>query len=423
MSNVIMVGAQWGDEGKGRITDLTAKDADIVARFGGGNNAGHTVIVGEEKFELHLIPCGILHPDKKNILGNGMVIHPPSLVHEMEGLEARGISMEHLYISDAAHVVMPYHLELDRLEEERKAGKNIGTTRKGMGPTYTDKVARRGIRMCDLLHTERLTQRLQENLEYTNQLLEKIYNAPTYNVEQIIQEYQPFIEKIRKHVTNTSWMIHECIQEEGSVFFEGAQGALLDIDQGTYPFVTSSNPTAGGVLTGCGVGPTQIDRVIGVTKAYLTRVGTGPFPTEQINPIGKALQKQGHEVGVTTGRPRRCGWFDAVLMRHAIRISGITELALTKLDVLSGFDPIAVCNAYRYKGEVLTEFPTDASILAEAEPIYTELPGWTEDISSIRNYKQLPAQTRTYIEWIEENCGIPASILSLGPEREMAIIR
>jgi adenylosuccinate synthase len=421
-----MIGAQWGDEGKGRITDLMANKAAMIIRFSGGNNAGHTVIVGNEKFELHLIPCGILHEDKDNILGNGMVIHPPALVEEMQGLEQRGVSVERLKISDAAHVVMPYHLALDKLEEEFKAGSKdgkVGTTLRGIGPTYVDKAARRGIRMGDLLDEDRLRSKLETNLLYTNKILQNVFEAEPFNADDIIEQYRPSIERLRPHITNTALLIQECMQSGGQLFFEGAQGVLLDVDQGTYPYVTSSNPSAGGVCTGSGVGPTAIQRVIGVTKAYVTRVGTGPFPTEQDNAIGEQLQIKGHEVGVTTGRTRRCGWFDAVLLRHAVRTNGLTDIALTKLDVLSGFDPIVVCDAYRYKDQILTEYPSDTNILEHVEPIYTELPGWTEDISSVRKYKDLPPQARTYIEWIEEHGGVKASVISLGPEREMAIVR
>lgn len=426
MSNTVMIGAQWGDEGKGRITDLMANKAAMIIRFSGGNNAGHTVIVGDEKFELHLIPCGILHEDKDNILGNGMVIHPPALVEEMQGLEQRGVSVKRLKISDAAHVVMPYHLALDKLEEEFKAGSKdgkVGTTLRGIGPTYVDKAARRGIRMGDLLDENRLRSKLEANLLYTNKILQNVFEAEPFNADDIIEQYRPSIERLRPHITNTALLIQECMQSGGQLFFEGAQGVLLDVDQGTYPYVTSSNPSAGGVCTGSGVGPTAIQRVIGVTKAYVTRVGTGPFPTEQDNATGEQLQIKGHEVGVTTGRTRRCGWFDAVLLRHAARTNGLTDIALTKLDVLSGFDPIVVCDAYRYKDQILTEYPSDTNILEHVEPIYTELPGWTEDISSVRKYNDLPPQARTYIEWIEEHGGVKASVISLGPEREMAIVR
>lgn len=423
MKNLIVVGAQWGDEGKGRITDMLARKADVVVRFSGGNNAGHTVIVGTERFELHLVPSGILYSEKKNIIGNGVVVHPEALVKEMTGLESRGISTDNLFISDSAQVIMPYHLVLDALEEDRKGAGKLGTTRKGIGPAYTDKVARRGIRMADLLNENILREKLEANLEYTNLLLTKVYGVEPMNAEQIIADYRPFIEKLRKHITDTSILIAQSNREGKGVFFEGAQGTLLDIDYGTYPYVTSSNPTAGGVCIGAGIGPTQIDEVVGVAKAYVTRVGEGPFPTELDNEIGEALREKGHEYGVTTGRPRRCGWFDLPILRHAIRVNGLTQVALTKLDILSGFEKIKVCTGYKYGDKVISDFPMDQNIVGDLVPMYDELPGWTEDISEVREYAKLPLNAKKYVEYIEAKCDVKITIIGLGPERDQAILR
>lgn len=423
MKNMVVVGAQWGDEGKGRITDMLAKTADVVARFSGGNNAGHTVIVGNERFELHLVPSGILYPEKKNIIGNGVVVNPEALVREMEGLEKRGISTDNLFISESAHVIMPYHLLLDELEEDRKGLNKIGTTKKGIGPAYTDKVARRGIRMADILDEKIFREKLTMNLEFTNLLITKVYGANPLTADEIIANYRPYVEKLRKHVTNVSVLIDECNKEGKGVFFEGAQGTLLDIDYGTYPYVTSSNPTAGGVCTGCGIGPSKIHEAIGVAKAYVTRVGEGVFPTELNNELGNELREKGHEYGVTTGRPRRCGWFDLPILRHAIRVNGLTQIALTKLDILSGFETIKVCTGYKYGDQVLSSYPMDQNIADQLEPIYVDLPGWSEDISPVREYSKLPENAQKYVEFIEHECGVKITIIGLGPERDQAILR
>ena len=423
MSNKIVVGTQWGDEGKGKVTDMLASTADVVVRFGGGNNAGHTVIVDDEKFELHIIPSGILYPEKTCVIGNGVVIDPVVLVEEMEGLEKRGISLDNLYISETAHVIMPYHRFLDGLEEKRKGDDKLGTTGKGIGPTYTDKVSRKGIRVIDLLDEDRFRKKLEKNLEYKNILLEKIYNEEPFSVEEIIEEYKPSIEKIRSHVKNTSLLLNEKIKENKKIFFEGAQGTLLDIDYGTYPYVTSSNPTAGGVCTGTGVGPVKIDDVIGVAKGYITRVGEGPFPTELKGEIGEKLREKGNEFGVTTGRPRRCGWLDIPVLKHAVRVNGLTEIVLTKIDILSGFEEIKVCTGYKNGGKVLKEFPANFEILEDYEPIYESFEGWDEDISKIREYENLPENTKKYIEKIEEMVNTRISIIGIGPGREEAIIK
>lgn len=423
MSNKIVVGAQWGDEGKGKITDMLAQTADLVVRYGGGNNAGHTVIVDDEKFELHLIPSGILYEDKKSVLGGGVVIDPQAMVEEMEGLEKRGISLANLYISETAHVIMPYHRMIDALEEKRKGDNKIGTTGKGIGPCYTDKTARRGIRIADLLDEGRLRAKLEIALDYHNLLLDQVYNAPKLKVAEIIKEYQPYIEKLRPYVTNTSLLLNQANKKNQKIFFEGAQGTLLDIDYGTYPFVTSSNPTAGGVCTGTGIGPTTIDDVIGVTKAYLTRVGAGPFPTELDNEWGEYLRDKGHEFGVTTGRPRRCGWLDIPILKHAVRVNGLTEIALTKIDVLTGMDEIKVCTAYQHGEEIVEEFPPYLESEIPYEPVYEKWAGWEEDITGIREYDDLPENAKKYIARIEELIGVPAKIISVGPGRKQAFIR
>jgi adenylosuccinate synthase len=423
MANKIVVGAQWGDEGKGKITDMLAKTADLVVRYGGGNNAGHTVIVDDEKFELHLIPSGILYEDKMSVLGGGVVIDPEAMVEEMEGLKERGIKLDNLYISETAHVIMPYHRLLDGLEEKRKGDSKIGTTGKGIGPCYTDKTSRRGIRIADLLDEKRLKAKLEQTLDFHNEVLEKIYEEEKLYAEDIIEEYRPYIEKIRPHVTNTSLLLNKAYAQDKKIFFEGAQGTLLDIDYGTYPFVTSSNPTAGGVCTGTGMGPTTIDDVIGVTKAYLTRVGEGPFPTELDNEWGKFLREKGHEYGVTTGRPRRCGWLDIPILKHAVRVNGLTEIALTKIDVLTGIEEIKVCTAYKHGDKVVEEFPPYLENEIPYEPVYESWPGWNEDITGCRNYDELPINAQKYIERIEELVGVPANIISVGPGRKEAIIR
>ena len=423
MSNKIVVGTQWGDEGKGKVTDMLATTADVVVRFGGGNNAGHTVIVGDDKFELHIIPSGILYEEKTCVIGNGVVIDPVALVEEMKGLEKRGLSLDNLYISETAHVIMPYHRLLDGLEEKRKGDDKIGTTGKGIGPTYTDKAARKGIRVIDLLDEERFRKKLKQVLEYKNLLLEKIYDEEPFSIDEIIEEYRESIEKIRSHVTNTSLLLDEAVKDNKKIFFEGAQGTLLDIDYGTYPFVTSSNPTAGGVCTGTGVGPVQVDDVIGVAKAYITRVGEGPFPTELDGEVGQELREKGNEFGVTTGRPRRCGWLDIPVLKHAVRVNGLTEIVLTKLDILSEFDEIKVCTAYKNGDEILEEFPADFEKLEDYEPVYESFAGWDEDISTVREYDNLPENAKNYIEKIEEMVDTPISIIGVGPAREEAIIK
>ncbi|MED1787922.1 adenylosuccinate synthase [Brevibacillus laterosporus] len=418
MSTVVVVGTQWGDEGKGKITDYLAETAEVVARYQGGNNAGHTIIFDGNKYKLHLIPSGIFYKDKICVIGNGMVIDPKALVAELDYLHGHGFTTNNLKISDRAHVILPYHIKLDGVEEESRGQNKIGTTRKGIGPAYMDKAARIGIRIADLMDKEEFKEKLARNLIEKNRILEKLYNEEGFKLEDIYEEYLKYAEIIRPYVADTSVVLNDVIDNGNRVLFEGAQGVLLDIDQGTYPYVTSSNPIAGGVTIGSGVGPSKIHQVIGVAKAYTTRVGDGPFPTELHDATGDHIREVGFEFGTTTGRPRRIGWFDTVVVRHARRVSGITGLAITKLDTLSGIDKLRICTAYKYKGEILNEFPASLKVLAECEPVYEELEGWSEDITGIRDLNELPATARHYIERITQLTGVPMSIFSVGPDRE-----
>jgi adenylosuccinate synthase len=417
MSSVVVVGTQWGDEGKGKITDFLSENAEVIARYQGGNNAGHTIVFNGEKYKLHLIPSGIFYKDKICVIGNGMVVDPKALVAELKYLHDRGISTDNLRISNRAHVILPYHLKLDELEEERKGANKIGTTKKGIGPAYMDKAARVGIRIADLLDREVFEEKLARNLQEKNVLFEKVYGVEGFKLEDILDEYYEYGQQIAKYVCDTSVVLNNALDEGRRVLFEGAQGVMLDIDQGTYPFVTSSNPVAGGVTIGAGVGPTKIKHVVGVAKAYTTRVGDGPFPTELHDEIGDRIREVGREYGTTTGRPRRVGWFDSVVVRHARRVSGITDLSLNSIDVLTGIETLKICVAYRYKGKVIEEFPASLKVLAECEPIYEELPGWSEDITGVKSLDELPVNARHYVERISQLTGIPLSIFSVGPDR------
>jgi adenylosuccinate synthase len=417
MSSVVVVGTQWGDEGKGKITDFLSQNAEVVARYQGGNNAGHTIKFDNVTYKLHLIPSGIFFPEKKCVLGNGMVIDPKALLEELEYLHERNVSTDNLVISNRAHVILPYHLKLDELQEEAKGVNKIGTTKKGIGPAYMDKAARMGIRIADLLDKDAFREKLEQNLEEKNRLFEKVYESKVFTVEEILDEYFEYGQKIAKYVTDTSVELNNALDQGRRVLFEGAQGVMLDIDQGTYPFVTSSNPIAGGVTIGSGVGPTKINHVVGVSKAYTTRVGDGPFPTELHDEIGDQIREVGREYGTTTGRPRRVGWFDSVVVRHAQRVSGITDLSLNSIDVLTGIETLKICVAYRYNGEIMEHFPASLKELAQCEPVYEELPGWTEDITGVRNLSELPANARHYLERISQLTGIPLSIFSVGPDR------
>lgn len=421
MSTIVVVGTQWGDEGKGKITDFLAEKAEVVSRYQGGNNAGHTIVFGGKRYKLHLIPSGIFYSDKTCVLGNGMVLHPEAMVEELAYLRNHGVSLRNLHVSDRAHVIMPYHIKQDLAEESRKGSGKIGTTGKGIGPAYMDKAARTGIRISDLLDRKRFAEKLRRNLEDKNRLLERVYDTAGFTFEEIYKPYLAWADEIRPFVTDTSVVLNDAIDQGRRVLFEGAQGVMLDIDQGTYPFVTSSNPVAGGVCIGSGVGPTKIHQVIGVAKSYTTRVGDGPFPTELNNEIGDRIREIGREYGTTTGRPRRVGWFDSVVVRHARRVSGITGLSLNSLDVLTGLETVKICTAYRYKDQVLEHYPASLDILAECEPIYEELPGWTEDITEVKNLEDLPLAVQHYVERITQLTGIPLSLFSVGPDRAQTV--
>lgn len=421
MSTVVVVGTQWGDEGKGKITDFLAEKAEVVARYQGGNNAGHTIVFGGTRYKLHMIPSGIFYRDKICVLGNGMVIHPEALVKELDYLQEHGITADNLRISDRAHVIMPYHIRLDKAEESSKGASKIGTTGKGIGPAYMDKAARVGIRITDLLNPEKFAQKLKRNLEEKNRLLEKLYQLDGFTFEEIYEPYMACAERIRPYVTDTSVVLNDAIDQGKRVLFEGAQGVMLDIDQGTYPFVTSSNPVAGGVCIGSGVGPTKIHHVVGVAKAYTTRVGDGPFPTELFDEIGDQIREVGREYGTTTGRPRRVGWFDSVVVRHARRVSGITGLSLNSIDVLTGIPTLKICVAYEYEGKRIENYPADLDVLKKCKPVYEELPGWKEDISGVRSLHDLPIEAQHYIERVTQLTGIPLTIFSVGPGRDQTI--
>ncbi|SDD86040.1 Adenylosuccinate synthetase [Paenibacillus sp. UNCCL117] len=422
MSTVVVVGTQWGDEGKGKITDFLAESADVVARYQGGNNAGHTILIDDKKYKLTMIPSGIFNHDKVCVIGNGMVINPGALLEEIQYIHDNGFSSDNLKISDRAHVIMPYHLLLDGLEEERKGDNKIGTTRKGIGPCYMDKAARNGIRIADLLDAEEFERKVRHVVAEKNVLIEQVYGSKGLDADSIITEYLGYAERLRKYVTDTSVVLNDLIDEGKKVLFEGAQGVMLDIDQGTYPYVTSSNPSAGGVCIGSGVGPTKIHQIIGVAKSYTTRVGDGPFPTEQINETGDWIRERGHEYGTVTGRPRRVGWFDSVVVRHARRVSGITGLSLNSLDVLAGLETVKICTAYKYRGELIEHYPASLKMLAECEAVYEELPGWSEDLGGVRSLEELPANARRYVERVSELTGIPIAIFSVGRNREQTNI-
>jgi len=427
LANVIVVGAQFGDEGKAKVTDLLAKNADVVVRYQGGCNAGHTVVVDGETYKFHLIPSGILYQGTICILGPGMVIDPKALLNELDALIERGLDDSSLKISGAAHVTMPYHLAIDAAEEARRGENKIGTTKRGIGPTYADKCARTGIRVEELLDKQVLKKKLEWLVPSKNVILERLYNLPPYNAADILDEYHSYAEKIAKYVCDTSAIIFQSVQARKNILFEGAQGTLLDLDHGSYPYVTSSSPSAGGACTGAGIGPTIIDRVIGVSKSYMTRVGEGPFPTEQFGQVGEKLRQTGTpwaEVGVTTGRPRRCGWFDAVLGRYAVRINGLDCLAITKLDVLDGFDEIKICTSYRDKrnNAVLNELPSIGSSLHNMEPIYEMFPGWKKATTECRSFQDLPNEARRYLNFLAETLEIPIVVVSVGPKRDQTIV-
>ncbi|WP_421655926.1 adenylosuccinate synthase [Leptothermofonsia sp. ETS-13] len=422
MANVVVVGAQWGDEGKGKITDLLSKSADVVVRYQGGVNAGHTVVVKDQVFKLHLIPSGILYPDTECIIGCGTVIDPQVLIGELDQLEQLGISAENLFISETAHVTMPYHRLIDQASEQRRGEHKIGTTGRGIGPTYADKSERTGIRVIDLMDRESLRKKLRWTVEYKNVILEKLYELPPLDPQAIIDEYLEYADRLRPHVIDSSLKIYDAIKRRRNILFEGAQGTLLDLDHGTYPYVTSSNPVAGGACVGTGVGPTMIDRVIGVAKAYTTRVGEGPFPTELHGTMGEHLCDRGAEFGTTTGRKRRCGWFDAVIGRYAVRINGLDCLAITKLDVLDELDEIKICVAYEVDGNRCYDFPSNSRRFARCQPIYKTVPGWKQSTADCRSLDDLPKQALDYLKVLAELMEVPIAIVSLGASRDQTII-
>lgn len=418
MSIKVLIGTQWGDEGKGKITDLLAEKSDVVIRYQGGNNAGHTLVVNGEVFKLHLIPSGVLYKNILCIIGNGVVIDPEILLKEMDGLVARGVSVNNLRISGNAHVILPFHRMLDHLQEEGRTQDNkIGTTSRGIGPAYTDKISRTGVRMIDLLDESKLSDRIKE--KNWGELL----GVTEQQIYSVVQDLLKFGERLKSYIVDSVSLIHKLRKEGKEIFLEGAQGTMLDVDFGTYPFVTSSNPTAGGACTGSGIGPTMIDDVIGVVKAYTTRVGEGPFPTELKEEIGAFLREKGLEFGTTTGRARRCGWLDLVVLKYSANVNSLTKIALTKIDVLSGMKELKICKAYKINGKIVSDFPSDREILEKAIPVYETFKGWDEDISNCKTFKELPKNAQIYIEAIEKEMEVPIDIVSVGSGRERTIIR
>lgn len=422
MSTVVISGAQWGDEGKGKIVDYLAQQADTVVRFQGGSNAGHTVTVGGEEYKLRLLPSGILYKGTTCVIGNGVVIDPQCLLEEIDSMQARGVDTSGIRVSNRAHVVMPWHKLIDELNETQRGSNKIGTTKRGIGPCYIDKADRIGIRVCDLIDREDFAAKVHSVLAVKNSLLQNVYNHAPLNADEIIREYESYADRIRPFVCDTITLLNEQIDAGKKILFEGAQATMLDIDYGTYPYVTSSHPISGGVGIGAGVAPKKIDTVVGVVKAYCTRVGEGPFPTEQLNDIGDKLRTAGHEFGTVTGRPRRTGWLDACVVKYAGTLSGTDYMAVTRLDILDGFDEIKMCTAYRVNGELLNEIPASLKILAQVEPVYETFAGWKTDISKIRRYEDLPVNARKYLERMAEVTGIALGIVSVGPNRDQTIV-
>jgi len=423
MPNIVVIGAQWGDEGKGKVVDVITPHVNVVVRFQGGNNAGHTVVVGREKYVLHTIPSGILHNGCRCVIGCGVVVDPGSLIEEMESLVQRGVTLDgNLYISKNAHLIMPYHPALDRASEAKLGKRRIGTTGKGVGPAYVDKAARMGIRMADLLDERLFREKLEFNLAIKNRLLRDFYDAETFGVEAILNQYLRYAGWLAPYITDTALLLHKWMESGYSVLFEGAQATMLDIDHGTYPYITSSSTTAGGAATGTGVPPTKIHGVLGVAKAYTTRVGGGPFPTELTGKLAEQIRARGNEYGSTTGRPRRCGWFDGVVLRYAVRINGFDTVALTKLDVLDQCETVRVCTGYRWRGDVITDFPDEETAMAELEPVYEEISGWMSSTVGAKNESDLPAKARRYLERLEELIGVPFCLISTGAQRDETIL-
>ncbi|MET7332746.1 adenylosuccinate synthase [Nonomuraea sp. NPDC005650] len=422
MPAAVLVGAQWGDEGKGKATDLLGGDVDYVVRYQGGNNAGHTVVIGDQKYALHLLPTGILSPEVVPVIGNGVVIDPGVLLSEIDGLASRGISAERLLISSNAHLIMPHHKALDKVTERYLGKAKIGTTGRGIGPAYGDKIARMGVRVQDLLDPGILAKKIEVALAEKNQVLTKVYNRRGIDPSAVLDEYLAYAERLKPHIADTSLVLSKALDEGKFVLLEGGQGTLLDIDHGTYPFVTSSSPTSGGACAGAGIPPNRLTKIIGILKAYTTRVGSGPFPTELTDEVGEWLRQTGGEYGVTTGRNRRCGWFDAVIARYATRINGVTDYFLTKLDVLSGLERIPVCVAYEVDGVRHDEIPMTQTDFHHATPIYEELPGWQEDITSAKSFDDLPPNAQSYVRTLEEMSGAPISAIGVGPGRDQTVV-
>ena len=423
MSAFIVLGAQWGDEGKGKMTDYLAEEANVVVRYQGGNNAGHTVEVGEKQYKLHLIPSGILHDEKLNVIGNGVVVDPKAFFTEIDYLKEEGVKVtpEKLIVSDRAHVIMPYHKVLDKLKEKARGKNDIGTTGKGIGPCYTDKFERCGIRVCDLIDKEVFKEKLKDNIEMKNKYIVNVLGGEPLSFEEIYEEYSKYGEKLKPFVKDTSVRVYNEIKEDKTVLFEGAQGMLLDIDYGTYPYVTSSNTTAGGVANGVGIGPNMITNAVGIAKAYTTRVGKGPFPTELEDETGEWIRDKGPEYGVTPGRSRRCGWLDIVILKTSVRVSGLTSLAVTKIDTLAGLEKVKMCVGYKFNDEIIDYFPASLEDLAKCEPIYEEFDGWDESVANARSYEELHPNARKYLERIEELTDTRISIVSVGPRRDQTM--
>jgi adenylosuccinate synthase len=423
MANVVVVGAQWGDEGKGKVVDIYTEYADEIVRYQGGNNAGHTLVVGDEKVVLHLIPSGVLHAGKRCVIGNGVVLDPEVFIMEVNRLKAAGRLEDDstLLLSESLHIIMPYHKAIDIAREARSGDKKIGTTGRGIGPCYEDKIGRRGVRLMDLIDPVAFSRKLRENLDEKNAILERLGEEPL-NYNEIYRTYQDFAEILKKYMADTSLVLSKSVVAGKKLLFEGAQGTLLDVDHGTYPFVTSSSTCAGGAATGTGVSPREIHEVVGISKAYVTRVGSGPFPTELLDETGEKLRQVGGEFGATTGRPRRCGWFDAMVIRYAVRINGLTGIALTKLDVLSDFETIKVCTGYTFEGQALETLPAKLETFENCVPVYEELPGWNTDITGVRSFEQLPENAKKYVKRLEELAGCPIVMVSVGPRRDQTIM-
>ena len=423
MANVVVVGAQWGDEGKGKVVDIYTEYADDIVRYQGGNNAGHTLVVGSEKVVLHLIPSGILHEGKRCFIGNGVVLDPEVFIKEITKLKESGRIKDDasLLLSESLHIIMPYHKRIDIAREAKSGDKKIGTTGRGIGPCYEDKIGRRGIRLMDLINEEVFARKLKEFLVEKNFLLENLLGEKPCSFDEILTEYRGYADVLKKYVADTALILDKDLKAGKKVLFEGAQGTLLDVDHGTYPYVTSSSTCAGGASTGSGVSPREIHEIIGISKAYVTRVGSGPFPTELLDATGEQLRQTGGEFGATTGRPRRCGWFDTMVIRYAVRVNGLTGIALTKLDVLSDFDTIKVCTGYTYQGKALETLPAALEIFENCQPVYEELPGWRTDITGAKSFEELPKNARSYVHRLEELAGCPIAMVSVGPRRDQTI--